>query len=252
MPSCRTTLLAALALASAPLACAAQSHAGLTPPVDGDIEEGWSGQGELGLVVATGNTESESFVGKFDMDYTDARRKFAFGASGQYASSNDVETARRHGAYGTAGFRIDKRSYYFGSLRGERDSHGTYEYQWTAAAGYGRELVNNDAQRLFIEAGPGYRFAKDQGVQLHHKEVIARGLLDWKLQLSETAVLSNSLLLEAGSDNTFARNLLGVQVAMGGGLALKAGLETRYNSRVDPGIEKTDNLTTVNLVYSFD
>ena len=75
--------------------------------------------------------------------------------------------------------------------------------------------------------------------------------MDWRWKLSATATLSNSFLLEAGSDNTFARNLFGLQVAMGKGLAMKAGLETRYNSRVDAGVATTDQLTTVNLVYNF-
>lgn len=251
MPSLRATLLASAVLAWIPLAGAAQSRANLAPPVGADDEKGWSGKGELGLVVSKGNNESESFVGKLDLDYSDARRKFAFGAWGQYSSSNGVESARRHGTYGTAGIRRNDRSYYYGSLRSERDSHGTYEYQWTAAAGYGHELVGDESRRLFVEVGPGYRFAKAQGVQVHHNEAIARALLDWRWKLSDTATLSNSFLLEAGSDNTFARNLFGLQVAMGKGLAMKAGLETRYNSRVDPGVGTTDQLTTVNLVYNF-
>lgn len=251
MPPIRFVLLASALLASMPLAGAAQSRANLVPPVGAEDDKGWSGKGELGVVVSKGNTESESFVGKLDLDYSDARRKFAFGAWGQYSSSEGIESARRHGTYATAGIRRDPRSYYYGSLRGERDSYGTYEYQWTAAAGYGHELLADDSQRLFVEAGPGYRFAKDQGVQLHHNEAIARALLDWRWKLSATATLSNSFLLEAGSDNTFARNLFGLQVAMGKGLAMKAGLETRYNSRVDAGVATTDQLTTVNLVYNF-
>ena len=42
-----------------------------------------------------------------------------------------------------------------------------------------------------------------------------------------------------------------MQVAVGKGLAMKAGIETRYNSDVEPGIDNTDQLATVNLVYSF-
>ena len=86
---------------------------------------------------------------------------------------------------------------------------------------------------------------------MHHNEAIARGLADWRWQLTGNASLVDTLLVESGRDNSFVRNVLGVQVSMGNGLAMKAGLETRYNSRVEPGIEYTDQLTTVNLVYSF-
>ena len=161
---------------------------------------------------------------------------------------NELRTPEAHG---TGGLRLNERSYVYGSVRNERDAFGTYEYQWTAAAGYGVEALRNDTQRLSLEIGPGYRFAKDQGARRHHNEAIARGLADWRWTLTENASLVDTLLLESGRDNTFFRNVLGVQVAVGKGLAMKAGIETRYNSDVEPGIDSTDQLTTVNLVYSF-
>ncbi len=101
------------------------------------------------------------------------------------------------------------------------------------------------------QGGPGYRFAKDQGARVHHNEAIGRGIADWRWKLTANASLVDTLLFESGRDNTFVRNVLGVQVAVAEGLAMKAGLETRYNSDVEPGIENTDRLTTVNLVYRF-
>ena len=47
------------------------------------------------------------------------------------------------------------------------------------------------------------------------------------------------------------RNDIGVLVKMTDALALKAGVETRHNNDVLPGVKKTDTLTTVNVVYGF-
>src|SRR5690606_19713805 len=105
---------------------------------------------------------------------------------------------RRFGSQLTSGWRLDERRYLYASLRSERDDFGTYEYQWTATAGYGYEVFRTDAHRLFFEAGPGYRFAKDQGTRVHNKEGIARGLVDWSLKVTDTATLSDTLLVEAG------------------------------------------------------
>jgi putative salt-induced outer membrane protein len=242
-------LLLAAAMA-APSDALAQFHSSLAP--DGSGKEGnWSGRGELGLALSKGNTDSESFIGKFDVAYSDARRKYAFGASGQYAETNGEESAHRYELHGSTGFRLDPRRYVYTSLRNERDNFGTYEYQWTAAAGYGYEAIRSQRQHLSFELGPGYRFAKDQAVRVHHNQAIARGLVDWNFRLTETASLVDDVLVESGSDNTFARNLFGVQVAVSKGLQMKAGLETRYNSTVDAATKNTDNLTTVNLVYDF-
>src|SRR5690606_14251336 len=201
--------------------------------------------------LSKGNTESESFLGKFDLAHVTKLRRHAFGASAQYASTDDINSARRYELHGTSGFRLDERSYVYGTIRNERDNFGSYEYQWTAAAGYGFEAIRNETQALSFEVGPGYRFAKDQGTRDRRREAIARGLADWTLQLTETASLDDTLLVESSSDNTFARNVFGVKVKVSDSLAMKAGLETRYNSQVEPGIRKTDNLTTVNLVYDF-
>lgn len=249
-PRCTALLLVAL-LAPLPAAAQFKSNSSLAPPRDGKVDEGWSGKGELGIALSRGNTESETVIGKVDVAFSSARRKIAFGAWGQYASTDGVESARRLGSHLTSGWRLDERRYLYGSLRSERDAFGTYEYQWTATTGYGYEVFRSDAHRLFFEAGPGYRLAKDQGARVHHKEGIARGLMDWSLKVTDTATLTDTLLVEAGRRNTFVRNLLGVQVAVNKKLAMKAGLETRYNSDVEPGIVQTDNLTTVNLVYNF-
>lgn len=243
-------LLLAAGAAISPVAMA-QSYSTLAPS-NGSKDDGqWTFRGELGLALSRGNTDSESMIGKFDLAYSDAARKYAFGTSGQYATTNGQQSANRYEVHGSSGFRLDPRRYFYTSLRNERDGFGTYEYQWTAAAGYGYEAINSDRQRLSFEIGPGYRFAKNQGVRVHHNQAIARGMADWNLKLTDTASLVENMLVESGSDNTYIRNLFGVQVAMSKSLKMKAGLETRYNSTVEPGIENTDNLTTVNLVYDF-
>jgi len=244
------TSVAALLLLLAPMTAGAQFHDGLAPP-DGNEEAGWSGRGELGLALSKGNTESESFLGKFDLAHVTSLRRHAFGASAQYASTDDIESARRYELHGTSGWRLDERSYVYATLRNERDNFGSYEYQWTAAAGYGYEAIRGEAQALSFEAGPGYRFAKDHGVRDRHREAIIRGLADWTLKLTDTASQEDTLLVESGSDNTFALNVFGVKVKVSDSLAMKAGLETRFNSRVEAGIRNTDILTTVNLVYDF-
>ncbi|MFT4197578.1 MAG: DUF481 domain-containing protein [Pseudoxanthomonas sp.] len=236
--------LAVLAALAAPLPALAQNA-----PAD-DNNTGWSGKGELGLAVAKGNTDNETFVGKLDFGYSNDEWKYAFGGAAQYAKDDEVESARRYELYGTAGRRLSDRSYIFASLRNERDHFTSYEYQTTAAVGYGYEAIKNDNQHLTFEIGPGYRWTKLQGVQIQQNDVIGRGLVDWGVKLTPTTQLIDTLLVESGSDNTFAKNLFGVQVAMTDALALKAGLETRHNTDVLPGIKKTDNLTTVNLVYN--
>ena len=240
----RNTLIAAAVAASLlPAAAFAQD----TAPAD----IGWKGQGELGLAIAKGNTDSQTLVGKLEAAHEGAVWKNAFGAAFLYGKSDDMESAYRYEVYGTTGRRLGERSYLFGSARHERDHFTAHEYQWTAAVGYGYEAIKNDATHLTFEIGPGYRWSKLQDLRVHQNEAIIRGLVDFGHQLTETTSVFNTLLVEAGRDNTFAKNDLGLQVAMTDALALKAGVQVRHNTDVLPGTRKTDTLTTVNVVYGF-
>lgn len=216
-----------------------------------EADTGWKGQGELGLAISKGNTDSQTLVGKLGAAHEGALWKNEFGLAFLYGKSDDLESAHRYEAFGTTGRRLGEKSYLFGSLRHERDHFAAYEYQWTGAVGYGYEAIKNDATHLTFEIGPGYRWSKLQDVRVHENEAIVRGYMDFGRKLTATTSIYDTLLVEAGKDNTFAKNDLGVQVAMSDALALKAGLEVRHNTDVLPGVKKTDTLTTVNVVYGF-
>jgi putative salt-induced outer membrane protein len=221
------------------------------PPAIAEGGEGWSGTGELGLAISKGNTDSETLVGKFALKREDAVWRHVIGASFLYGKNDDLENAYRYEYFADSGYRMGERSYLFGALRNERDHFATHEYQWTVSAGYGYEAIKSDTTHLIFEAGPGYRWAKLQDVRVHNNETVARGIIDFGHQLTETTSVYDKLLVEAGRDNTFARNDLGLKVKMTEALALKAGLEVRHNTDVLPGTKRTDTLTTVNVAYDF-
>ena len=223
----------------------------ITPVAAFADDNGWSGQGEMGLAISKGNTDSQTLVGSLGLGKEDVRWTHSLGASFLYGKNDGVQNARRYEVFGTTGYRLNERSYMFGSLRNERDRFASNEYQWTVAAGYGHQLINDDTTQLKMEIGPGYRWAKLQGVRIHNNEAILRGFMDFSRKLTPTTSLYDTLLVEAGSDNTFASNNLGLQVQMTNALALKAGFEVRHNTDVLPGTKRTDTLTTVNVVYGF-
>ncbi len=236
------TLIAAMgAVIAAPAALADETAA----------DNGWSGSGELGLAVAKGNTDSQTLIGKLGLAREDALWKHEVGLAILYGKQDDIESAYRYEAFGKSNRRIGERRYLFGSARTERDHFAAYEYQSSAALGYGHEVIKEESTHLSVEIGPGYRWSKLQGVRVHENGAIVRAHMDFGHQFNASTSIYDTLLIEAGQDNTFARNDIGVQVKMSDALALKAGMEVRHNTDVLPGIERTDTLTTVNVVYGF-
>ena len=241
-----------------------------TPPPDHTVEavtedRGWTGTGELGMAMARGNTHSESLNTRFVFQRETAHRKHQVRASGLrtrsevtavYEEGGEPETraqitANRFDMGASTSIKFDPRRYLVGAVRYENDDFSSYDYQGTASLGYGHHFIRNDTTTLLTEIGPGYRRADTRSGGVENGPLL-RGLFDFSTRLTDTTTLVNTLLVEAGDDNTYAQNDFGVSVAMNASLALKAGFQARHNTEAsDADISRTDRLTTVNLVYTF-
>lgn len=231
-----------------------------------DATEGWTGTGELGLALARGNAKSENLNTKLAFVNEDDRWKHQFSlaalrAKGEVVGDFDGDgvpeerfelNANRYEAAASSALKMNERAYWIGALRYENDDFAPFDSQSTFSIGYGYTAIDSETTKLSAEVGPGYRRAKSSSTGETENDTIVRGQIDFSHQLTANTTLGNLLLVESGSDNTFIQNDLGLKVAMNSKLALKAGVQVRNNSDVGPGIDKTDTLTTVNLVYTFE
>lgn len=220
-------------------------------------DDGWKGAGELGLALSRGNSETESLNAKVGLSLEDAAWKHNIGFAalrqkGEVADADDLElTANRYELTGSSAYNWSERSYLIGSLRHENDDFAPYEYQTVASFGAGWYAIKSDVTEWLFEGGPGYRRFKEVATGATDGEAVFRGRMAYKHAFNASTSIENTLLVEAGSDNTFAQNDSGLIVKMNASLALKAGLQFRHNSDVAPGLKKTDSLFTTNLVYGF-
>jgi len=275
----KTTLLASAMLFALPFAAIAAD-----PPPPPPM--GWSGSGEAGLSIASGNTKSQNLNAKLDFKFNDDQWKDDFYLLAQRNKSNitvttvDASTtppsvvstskydltANRYEAGASFGYKIDERSYVVGAGRYEHDEFSPYDYQYTLSIGYGYQVLKNASDELAFEIGPGYKVVQPTSFDvvnpnpppdvLHVKpdsdsNVVARGKMEYKHSFSDAVSFVDVLVVEAGSGNKFLQNDAGLAVKMNSHLALKVGLQTRHNSEVAPGFKKTDELFTTNLVYNF-
>jgi len=252
-------------------------------PICALADDGWSGAGELGFAAARGNAKSENLNAKLELKKEDDSWKHQFyltalRSKGEVKPATVVDdvivntssydlTANRYEAGASSGYKLDERSYIVGALRYENDDFSPYEYQAVASIGYGYTVLKNARNELSFEIGPGYKRYRpvdvygpetigDPPVPVRHRfdaegEVVGRGLIAYKHQFSENTSFVNTFLIEAGSNNTFMQNDAGLQVAINKAFALKVGYQIRRNSDVAPGVKKTDQVMTTNLVYNF-
>ena len=227
----------------------------------------WDGTGELGFVSSSGNSRSDSVNARLHFTYEDDEWKHEFGASGfrqrgevlVLVDPDDPDSAERelklnanrYELGGSSSLKLDEHNRLYTSLRYENDDFAPYEYQGTVSVGWGHQAIDSDRTKLLIEAGPGYKRVKDAFTKKTDGSFIGRGKVNFQTKLTDNTTMIDTFLVEAGSDNTYAQNDLGVKVAMNSRLAIKAALQHRHNTEVPPGRKKTDRLTTANLVYDF-
>lgn len=209
------------------------------------------GKGEFGLVINRGNSETEAANARFELMWESERWENETTARTVYARDSGTTSANRFTVANSTNYLMSERSYLTGAVRYDRDQFSSFRYQSSVAIGFGRRILTGEVHRLTIEVGPGWQFAEIRDTGETDHQAIARGFASYRWQIAESTRLSNRLLVESGSSNTFAENALSLGVAINSRLSLSTGVTVTHNTDVEPGRKKTDTLTTVNLVYNF-
>lgn len=219
---------------------------------DEESDYGWAGKGEFGLVATSGNTDSTALNLKLEFIKDAETWRHRLTGTALYTEKDSVQDNERYTLEAQSDRKFGETSYAFGSFRWDSDKFGSYDPQVTLTAGYGRQLMKSETHELKGEIGAGYRKLEERTTGITSDEPIVRLLLDDSWQVLESTLWTNRLLVESGSDNTFTQFNTAAAIAMNEKLAVNLGFEVRHNSDVPAGaLEKTDTITTVNLVYNF-
>jgi len=217
-------------------------------------EDVWTGSAELGLILTTGNTETQSTSGKLDFHNERDKWRHTINLAALQIDDNKADStiAEKYSAKGKSAYKFSDLDYAFAELAGEHDKFSGYDYSASLVAGYGRKLMNKADMRLDVEAGPGFRRIKPDTEEAVN-EAVAQifGKFEW--DISKTAMFSQEVSSQYGFDDglTVSKAVSGLKSQINGDLSMKATLTLRHISDVAPGVEELDTETAVTLVYSF-
>ena len=210
----------------------------------------WTAKAGLGYLSTTGNSESTSVNGTFDLGYAVGRWTHELGILALGASSDGVTTAERYGLGYKAKWEIRDIDYAFAGINYEKDKVSSIEQSLSETFGYGRHLIKNDVQVLNAEVGVGYR---QQTSILGEKDssAIVRLAADYLYNISPTSKFTQTLAVESGGDNTSTIAASKLKTKIREALSLVLGFTVKNNSDVPAGFDKTDTFTSINLEYVF-
>lgn len=215
------------------------------------IASGWGGKGEIGVVVAKGNSDSSTLNAKLDLAEESERWKNGFSLAALSASSDGTQSAERYAFSWQTDYKFDDALFAFGNTRYEDDRFSGFDYQASASFGLGRHFRDDETTKLTAQVGAGYKRLENNVTEQTESNLVWTGELRFQRVLTETTTLIEKLVLESSDSNTFIKNDLSVQVKMNSKLSLAAGIGLRYNSSPPVARKKNDTLTTINLVYGF-
>ena len=221
-------------------------------PEEETVVKPWEGNGEFGFVNTTGNTETVALNLKLNFVRTGENWRHRFSGTALTTSEDGDKENERYTVEVQSDRKLGEKNWLFGAFRWDADKFGSYDPQLSLTAGYGHQLMKSEKHSLKGEVGAGYRKLTETLSGNSSSELIGRFLLDDTWQVFKTTRWTNRLLVETGSSNTFSQFNTGLAVSMTDRFAVKLGFEARHNTKIPPGdSEKTDTITSANLVYNF-
>jgi len=212
--------------------------------------KGWFGAAEFGLVITSGNTDTSTATGKFEVSY-DLEKWLHFAKFDIVnAEVDNTTTAERYLLNLKSDYKMDDEQFLFAGFTHDVDKFSGFDSQSTLVAGYGRKLYHSETFQLSAEVGPGYRISElDDGS--NDSEAIIHFGSKGKYTVNEYSHFVADLTVDGGSDQTISIFNIGYVNKLNNALALKLSYNIKNSSSVPVGSKKTDTITAVSLLYSF-
>lgn len=210
-----------------------------------------TGEGGLGMVVNRGNTDSENLNSKLRLAYQVSRWKHQFTIEARKSTEDKVTTGERYLFTAKTDYNFSERAYGFGAFRYDDDRFSGFAYQSSLTTGIGRHFIDSDKTKLDLEIGAGHKESKLETGMMVDKETIGRLGEHYETQLTDTTRVIQDLLMEGNADQTTTELNTALNVAMNSHLALQLSFGIKRTSNPPPGLEDTDSVSAINLVYNF-
>ena len=224
----------------------------------------WAAQAQLGLIVTSGNTTTKSGNASFDVAHRMGRWTLSGGGAALYASTGNLSTQQDSTAHLQADLDLSPRTFWFSTVRWDRNLFTGFAYQESVASGGGFKFVQSPTTLLAGELGVGYRRQQPEilttgtlGNVLARQrqpvvsDAVLEAGLNYSHDITSSTKLTNTLLVQYGSSDTTTTDNLALQVKVDATLSLAVGMQLVNNSSPPAGSEKhTDTVVTVNLVYA--
>lgn len=219
------------------------------PPAPKEDAPVFSGDAELGFTRLSGNTDSQTLIGKTLLTWLTGNFTYSLRGEVRNVTKDDETSAEQYLVAGRERYDLKGPHYLFGFARWEKDRFAGYDQQLSIVGGYGRQIFETDAHTLSLEAGPGYRHDRLRDDD-NDRLAVAYTALDYRWGFSDYADLQQEMSLEYTEQNVTSRSLTALTARLNSKISLRLSHEIKHNSEPPADAsERTDSTVSASLLY---
>jgi putative salt-induced outer membrane protein len=225
------------------------------------FRQGWTGQGEAGGSLATGNTEESGVTLGLNLAKETIYRRHRITALIDAKTAGGVQTTERYAVGYQGDYKITDRVYSNLLAGWERDPFAGIEQRFSESMGVGYRFLPGGRMTLDADIGVAARQTwysdgalNDLGQTVEGGEDSTLGLrfggrYEWRIGPDSLLTQTASAYLDSRGESLESATALTTKLI--GQLSWRASLNLRYESDPPPPRKTTDTLTRFSLVYAF-
>ena len=211
----------------------------------------YSGSGELGFTVASGNSDTKTLNANLsvEIDLSDDWKHSA-SFSLLNSSTSGITSAEKYEFNYFVNYAETNNPYYYSALNMRKDRFSGIKLSTGITFGLGYKFNTNSDSTLTTLGGFGIRKTEDMSGESVSEGVVTASAI-YSNSLSKTTDFLFNINIESGESNTFTKIDTGLRVSVQKTLSLKYNVSIQNNSSVSSNVKNTDVVQTINLVYGF-
>ncbi|UPQ88259.1 DUF481 domain-containing protein [Vibrio sinaloensis] len=231
-----------------------------TVDAQSEPESPWKSEVEFGYQSHTGNSDSRALNSRLSAEYLKGRHR-THGEWKYYLLYKDGSEDKRQSTYSMqSDYKLGASTYLYGSFRGVDSLYSAYFKDYTLSGGLGYQLTNTDKLLVELELGPGFRYQEPNLDEIDDKDIvfpetvreaIFRGKLNASWKILDTLHASADITIVSGRSNTRTDSEISVTNNITEAIALSINHSRQYHDRVPDGLQKSDSIFSVNLLFVF-
>jgi putative salt-induced outer membrane protein len=216
----------------------------------GNFFKNWTGQGELGGFITGGNADTKGLSAGIALTREGEKLRLNVRGSADYQRSNGVTSNEQFAAAFEPNYKFNERLFAYGLAQWDRDRPQGIDARYLLSGGLGYRAVATDTVTIDLKAGPAWR-RTDFTALPSTTGLAGLGSANALWKISPTLTLTEAVNLLWQSPSSSLSSVTALEAKLGGALSARLSYQIRHETNPPAGLEKTDTLSRITLVYGF-